>query len=261
MTTSELSDKAWLILDALDIHVAVLDNKGLITYTNRAWNDFATANPLADGSAPLHVGIGTNYLEICRSAAGYSAENAHKAYLGICEVLAGKKRHFSLEYPCHSETVQRWFVMKVTPLKGARPRHVTIVHSNITAQKLAEFSTDRKTQELTHALESLENFAGQLKTALKLDRSIQTPRDTSIHDATSPLKKSLPLDAERLSLLSKREKEVLIALARGERVADIAERLSLSVKSVSTYRSRLLEKLQVRTTAELATFMTRLGIL
>ncbi len=51
--------------------------------------------------------------------------------------------------------------------------------------------------------------------------------------------------------LSNREYQVLCMLASGKTVSAIGEDLALSVKTISTYRSRLLEKLQMRTTAEL----------
>ena len=54
--------------------------------------------------------------------------------------------------------------------------------------------------------------------------------------------------------LSDREHEVLRLLTAGLTVSDIAERLSLSVKTVSTYRTRLAEKLGVRTTSELVRY-------
>jgi DNA-binding NarL/FixJ family response regulator len=51
--------------------------------------------------------------------------------------------------------------------------------------------------------------------------------------------------------LSEREFEVLVLLARGQSVKHIAQSLALSMKTVSTYRARLLDKLQLSTTAEL----------
>ncbi|MDH4304854.1 MAG: response regulator transcription factor, partial [Nitrospira sp.] len=51
--------------------------------------------------------------------------------------------------------------------------------------------------------------------------------------------------------LSSRELEVLALLAKGQTVSLVAKRLKLSVKTISTYRSRLLQKLGLRTTAEL----------
>ena len=51
--------------------------------------------------------------------------------------------------------------------------------------------------------------------------------------------------------LSEREFEVFVLLAQGQSVRHIAESLTLSIKTVSTYRARLLDKLQLTTTAEL----------
>lgn len=51
--------------------------------------------------------------------------------------------------------------------------------------------------------------------------------------------------------LSDREFQVLCAIGQGKTVSAIASDLSLSVKTVSTYRTRLLEKLQMRNTTEL----------
>lgn len=52
-------------------------------------------------------------------------------------------------------------------------------------------------------------------------------------------------------LLSDREFQVLRMIASGKTVKEIAEDLSLSVKTVSTYRGRILEKTSMRTNAEL----------
>jgi len=52
-------------------------------------------------------------------------------------------------------------------------------------------------------------------------------------------------------VLSDREYQVLRMLGSGRTVSEIAAELGLSVKTVSTYRVRVLEKLGMRTTAEL----------
>lgn len=54
--------------------------------------------------------------------------------------------------------------------------------------------------------------------------------------------------------LSNREYQVFLRLASGAAVSEIAETLCLSVKTVSTYRSRILEKLHLRGNAELARY-------
>jgi two-component system, NarL family, invasion response regulator UvrY len=54
--------------------------------------------------------------------------------------------------------------------------------------------------------------------------------------------------------LSDREFEVLKLLASGKAVSDIAAQLSLSATTVSTYRSRIMEKMNMRTNAELTRY-------
>ena len=51
--------------------------------------------------------------------------------------------------------------------------------------------------------------------------------------------------------LSDREFDVLRAIASGQTVGEIADRLSLSVKTVSTYRTRILEKMRLKNNAEM----------
>lgn len=54
--------------------------------------------------------------------------------------------------------------------------------------------------------------------------------------------------------LSDREFEVLRLIASGKTVSQIADQISLSVKTVSTYRQRLLEKMGMKTNAELTRY-------
>lgn len=51
--------------------------------------------------------------------------------------------------------------------------------------------------------------------------------------------------------LSAREYEVFLLIAAGKSISDIAGDIGLSVKTVSTYRSRILEKMQMRSNAEI----------
>ena len=51
--------------------------------------------------------------------------------------------------------------------------------------------------------------------------------------------------------LSDRERQVFISLAKGEAVSAIAQNLHLSIKTISTYRARVLEKMKVASNADL----------
>jgi two-component system invasion response regulator UvrY len=61
--------------------------------------------------------------------------------------------------------------------------------------------------------------------------------------------------------LSEREMQVFLRLAKGASVSEIADSLHLSVKTVSTYRTRLLEKLALGSNAALAAYALRNGLL
>jgi len=60
--------------------------------------------------------------------------------------------------------------------------------------------------------------------------------------------------------LSDRELEVLLAIASGKTVGEIAQQLSLSDKTISTYRRRILDKMDMKTSAELTHYAIRNGL-
>jgi len=125
------------ILDSVSPHIAVLDRNGSILSVNEPWARFAAENSNMESTPALHTGPGVNYLEICMESHGESAEGAMAAHEGILAVLDGTLPGFSLEYPCHSPGIKRWFIMTVTPL-GTGARGVVISHTNITGRKRAE---------------------------------------------------------------------------------------------------------------------------
>ena len=59
------------------------------------------------------------------------------------------------------------------------------------------------------------------------------------------------------SLLSEREFQIFGKLAAGQGVADIGRELCLSVKTVSTYRTRILEKMRMKNNADLTSYALR----
>ena len=77
--------------------------------------------------------------------------------------------------------------------------------------------------------------------------------DATIHS----LNWSGDISVERLS---KREFQVMRLLASGRTVSEIAKEMALSVKTVSTYRVRALEKMNMRNNAEFTMYALRLGL-
>ncbi|MDP3513618.1 MAG: EAL domain-containing protein [Sulfuritalea sp.] len=153
------------ILNALPAHIALLDAQGIIISVNDAWRQFAATNALQGPQ----FGIGVDYLALCDSASGDGATEARQAAAGIRAVLAPGRgaKSFSLEYPCHSPTQQRWFLMTATPFADDPPVGVVVMHSDVTERKRGEealrrfvsaldtiadgiFLTDRTTMSYIH---------------------------------------------------------------------------------------------------------------
>ncbi len=69
-----------------------------------------------------------------------------------------------------------------------------------------------------------------------------------------------PIHENAHDKLSDRELQTLVMIASGKRLSDIAEELTLSPKTVSVYRARVLEKLALQNNAELTVYAIRNGL-
>lgn len=133
------------VLNSISANIAVLDSSGDIIAVNDAWTRFARHNGMSDTDM---VGVGVNYLKVCREAERGGDSSARNARMGIETVLKGELAQFAYEYPCHSPKEQRWFMMKATPLTNRQG--VVVIHENITARR----STEDRLQESHKLLES-----------------------------------------------------------------------------------------------------------
>jgi DNA-binding NarL/FixJ family response regulator len=98
--------------------------------------------------------------------------------------------------------------------------------------------------------------AGAPAELIKAIRLVVVGRKYISTELAERLAMELDQDLRRLphERLSDREIEVLRRIARGMRVTDIAVALNLSVKTVSTYRTRILEKMGISTSAEIIVY-------
>jgi PAS domain S-box-containing protein len=121
------------VIDSLSAHIAVLDKDGKIILVNNAWENFAEAN--AGVEQLSKIGIGQNYLSVCEQ------DNADEELQIVAEnlraILEGERQHFTIEYPCHSPSEERWFLMQVNSLQGGGGG-VVVSHYNITDRVKAE---------------------------------------------------------------------------------------------------------------------------
>ena len=138
-------------LDALPSHVCVLAADATVLWVNRAWRQFSACN----GGNETATVEGSNYLAVCDSASGMQSTEAPAFGALLREVLAGRRAHFEIEYPCHSPTELRWFVAAAALIEGPGPGRVVVSHQSVTARRLAD-ARERERQRL----EALGALAG-----------------------------------------------------------------------------------------------------
>ncbi len=109
----------------------------------------------------------------------------------------------------------------------------------------AYLTKERAPEELLHAVRSVlqgRRYVGEVLAAQLADH-LAAGGTGSPHESLSP-----------------RELEIFLLLASARSVSEIAAQLELSVKTVSTYRTRVLEKMGLRSNAELMQYAVRHGL-
>jgi two-component system invasion response regulator UvrY len=94
-----------------------------------------------------------------------------------------------------------------------------------------------------------EVFAAAFRKVMSGGRYITISLAEQLASVTGPISGKAPHE-----LLSNREFHVLCRIAAGNKLVEIAHEMHLSIKSVSTYRKRLLEKMGMKTNAELTAY-------
>jgi PAS domain S-box-containing protein len=139
------------ILSSMSAHITVLDRHGVIIAVNDAWTAFGRANGVRNEAA---ISPGVDYLEVCRRAVADGAGGAREALEGIQAVCDGRRAVFEWEYQCDAPQLDRWFQMKVLPLR--RPEGgVVVTHRETTVERRHEIAlreSERRFRLLADAL-------------------------------------------------------------------------------------------------------------
>jgi DNA-binding NarL/FixJ family response regulator len=103
----------------------------------------------------------------------------------------------------------------------------------------AYINKDGAPEELALAIRKILSGGHYISTSLaeKLVANLDEPADKPLHE-----------------LLSDREHEVMRMIAAGVPLTEIGEKLHVSVKTISTYRTRIMEKMQMKSNAELTRY-------
>ncbi len=261
---------AQTVLNSMSAHIAIIDGKGVILETNRAWQEFAVKNGMAEDQ----TSIGTNYVEMCDAAVGEGAEDAHAVAEGIRDVVNLRKEEFLYDYPCHTPTAKHWHYLRVIRITDTDPLRLVISHEDITALKLAEEQLYERERELEEQKNNLEETNIALKVLLKqresdrieLEQKVLAnvkelvfpyieklkaarlgPRektligivDEHLQDVISPFLQRL---STANTLLTPQEIHVAAMIRDGKSSKEIADILNVSLTTVNFHRKNLREK-------------------
>lgn len=142
-------------IDALPLQIAVLDETGTLTMSNRMWDQYTRETNGRRGK----MVVGSNYPTIVQeSIAAGSAGNpvAPPLLAGVNSVLRGERQEFSIEYPNFKGTEKAWFLVRVQRFPDSADTRIVISHENITERKLADIEL-RKVNRYYGALTSMSN--------------------------------------------------------------------------------------------------------
>lgn len=262
------------VLDAVSAHLALLDESGVILYTNHAWRRFARENGMVKGFDC----IGINYLQICQTATGEDAPVALEVAKGIQSVIDRRLQEFTLDYPCHAPQEKRWFYMRVTRTFIGQKPYVVVSHDNITSLKSSyEIIREQKEQlrakadelaETNTALKVLlqrveaEKLEVQEKIASNIQESIlpyvqkmkTMPLESSvkkylvlIESSLVDIRSSFARDLTSRSVgLTPSEVRVATLIRNGLSTKEVAEMLNLSLRAIEFHRQNIRRKLGLR---------------
>ncbi len=131
-------------------------------------------------------------------------------------------------------------------IKRSRPKVPVLVLSMHPENQFAVRVLKRGASGYMTKESAAEELVGAIKKVLSGGRYVSTSLAEKLATYVSSDSNKPPQE-----LLSDREFQVLRLIASGKIVSEIAKELSLSVKTISTYRTRILEKMGLRNNAEL----------
>lgn len=140
-------------LDGLSAHIAILNKHGVIIGVNAAWRRFGDANQL---TTPNYC-LGMNYLEVCDTASGRNNREAGLVAAGIREVMNRQRDEFKMEYPCHSPSEKRWFVIHVTRFSWDGQDRYIIAHQDVSELKQTQVDLSESQKRIQAILDNVVN--------------------------------------------------------------------------------------------------------
>lgn len=221
-------------LRELTANVAILDERGVIIDVNEGWKAFARKNDL---NVP-NFGIGSNYLAVCGAEAGAATAEFGDQLRGL---LAGDVDLVSLVYSCESPSGVRWFSLVALPLAD---RRVTVMHVD-----LSSIAKRPLTMSIKSSAESIAKAVSH-----SVDKSLRQELARSAANSANDLSDLGALRAR----LTKRQREILLRIGKGETNAEIAQGLFRSQHTIKVHVSAILKSLRLQNRTQAALLASRI---
>lgn len=113
--------------------IVILSPDGIISYSNKSWNEFLQNNALDD----LGCCEGSNYLKLCMEFTHQESESSGIVQ-GILDVIEGRLKTFKFESQFFGPAGKKYLLVKVDPLSQDYPTNVILQHVDITERKKIE---------------------------------------------------------------------------------------------------------------------------
>lgn len=113
-------------------------------------------------------------------------EDARRAAEGLRDVLAGWRESFSMEYPCHSPSERRWFLLWAGGFADRGDRFAAVAHLDITDRVLAERRVERQRDEIATEREQLALVNQLLRHDIRNDLNLVTGFSDLLAEHVSP---------------------------------------------------------------------------
>ena len=177
------------ILNSLPAQLIFLNADGIIEAVNQSWITFAKENFFCGTAGQDFTGV--NYIELCRESTGPYCDHAADAVRGITSVLEGTIPSFALEYRCHFQGKQKWFLLELNTLPDVQG--VLVSHTEITGRKATE---QMKDDFISIASHELKTPITSLKGIVHI---LQLSFDKKVRGETSKLLNTMDIQLDKLS--------------------------------------------------------------
>ncbi len=179
------------VQDSVLDRLAVLDARGRVMSLNATWVRAEQGLVHSKPEPTLMPRPGDDYIAACRALGAAGNQPSLDEAEGIEAVLAGRLPAYTLEYPSRLHPKQRWFELRVTPLRSQQGG-VVVAHADITARRMAitELEAHRhRLQELVDArTEQLQALNGALFESERFMRKLADHQRSSVAYYTHDLR-------------------------------------------------------------------------